>query len=220
MADNEANDKRKETTRERIRNMTTQTTNEQAAWEAFQMRTAIILGLEIFHKRTELQKRVAARGDRAPEPHEAAACAFECASFAEAALLRVKSVRGTDRAITAFTARLVRHCLCKWMDRETKRRNRFTAMTPEVEERVNNIPAPVSDAAERARLIALVRLTVRSLPPRARRVCELYMRLGTLEEVRKALNMTNYEFFGHIWPACQKKFKENAKKIEVKSFCW
>ena len=120
----------------------------------------------------------------------------------------------------AFAARLVRHCLCKWMDRETKRRNRFTAMTPEVEERVNNIPAPVSDAAERAHLIARVRLTVRSLPPRARRVCELYMRLGTLEEVRKALKMTNYEFFGHIWPACQKKFKENAKKIEVKSFCW
>ena len=86
--------------------MTTQTTNEQPAWEAFQTRTAIILGLEVFRKRTELQKRVAARGDRAPEPHEAAACAFECASFAEAALQRMKSLRGTDRAITALAARL------------------------------------------------------------------------------------------------------------------
>ena len=86
--------------------MTTQTTNEQAAWEAFQMRTAIILGLEIFHKRTELQKRVAARGDRAPEPREANGCLFECASFAKAALQRMKSLRGTDRAITALAARL------------------------------------------------------------------------------------------------------------------
>jgi len=110
--------------------------------------------------------------------------------------------------IGAFAARLVRHCLCKWMDRETKRRNRFTAMTPEVEERVNNIPAPVSDAAERARLIARVRLTVRSLSPRARRVCELYMRLGSLEAVRKALHKSPRDFYNSVWPDCRREFAE------------
>ena len=117
-------------------------------------------------------------------------------------------------AVGAFAYKVTRNCLCVWMDRETKRRNHFVSMTPELEESITEMPAP--DPSHDAALlrIARVRQTVAALPPLYRRVCELYMKLGSFDKVCKAIHKTPRDFFKVIWPRCQEAFKKIYEKSD------
>ncbi len=115
-------------------------------------------------------------------------------------------------AVGAFAYKVTRNCLCVWMDRETKRRNRFVEMTPELEERIEKMPVTASAHDAALLRIALVRQTVAALPPLYRRVCELYMKLGTLEKVQQALHKSPRDFYNVIWPRCQDAFKKIFEK--------
>lgn len=114
--------------------------------------------------------------------------------------------------VGAFAYKVTRNCLNVWMDRETKRRNHFVPMTPEVEERVMNIPAPQPvDEDELARK-ELVQQTLAALPPVHRRICELYMRYGNLEKVKQVMHKSSRTFYGTLWPCCQEAFKKIFEK--------
>ncbi len=114
--------------------------------------------------------------------------------------------------VCTFAHWVAKNCLCKWIKAEVKRRKHFVSMTPELEARIAELPAP--DPAHDAALlrIARVRQTVAALPPLYRRICELYMQLGTLEKVQQALHKSSRDFYGTIWPRCQDAFKKIFEK--------
>ncbi len=114
--------------------------------------------------------------------------------------------------VCAFAHWVAKNRICKWIKTEVKRRKHFVSMTPELEARLAELPAP--DPAHDAALlrIARVRQTVAALPPLYRRICELYMQLGTLEAVKQALHKSSRDFYGTIWPRCQDAFKKIFEK--------
>ena len=87
--------------------MTTETavaeTNEQQLWEAQQLRSAILLGLTVYHKRTEALR---ATGRASAAGQETDATALECATYAEAALRRLKSVCPAHAGLSVVAERL------------------------------------------------------------------------------------------------------------------
>jgi len=77
------------------------TTTERKNWEAFQLRTAILLGLAVYNRRTDALREFDAAG-RKPSQKEADVFALECAAYAESALLRIRSVAGARASLDAM----------------------------------------------------------------------------------------------------------------------
>ena len=76
-------------------------TTERQDWEAFQVRCAILYGLVVFHRRVAVCVKISATG-RQPSQKEMDELADECARYAEAALLRVRSLAGKRASLGAM----------------------------------------------------------------------------------------------------------------------
>ena len=122
----------------------------------------------------------------------------------------------TRAKVYSFIQGVVHRELCAWMRDETRRRNRFTAMTDEIAQKAEAC-AWDPEALRRLEVMAEVRAVVARLTGDSRRICRHFLRYGSLEKVRLRLRMDKKTFYFIAWPNCRKDFSGKWKLSETDS---
>lgn len=112
----------------------------------------------------------------------------------------------SESGFLTYVQFVIANHLTNWKKHEFLKRMHFAPMTEELEMYADNLASNDEERACYVERQCAVQYIISHLKGIEKRVCELHMRLGTLEAVRKAIGQSCSFFYTVTWPLTQQAF--------------